>query len=223
MKVVITGASKGIGFEAAKAFLKDGHQVFAISRNGQKLSKLKEMGATICVFDLLSESYDDLMAQISTFGKIDILINNAGLLVNKPFSAITDQDLNKVFGVNILSVFRLTRDILPYLSNSAHVLNISSVGGVQGSMKFSGLSAYSSSKGSLAILTECLAEEFKESDLRFNALALGSVQTEMLEEAFPDYKAPLTAKQMADYIVKFAISDALYYNGKVISVSSTNP
>ena len=175
------------------------------------------------MFDLLSESYDDLMAQISTFGKIDILINNAGLLVNKPFSAITDQDLNKVFGVNILSVFRLTRDILPYLSNSAHVLNISSVGGVQGSMKFSGLSAYSSSKGSLAILTECLAEEFKESDLRFNALALGAVQTEMLGEAFPDYKAPLTAKQMADYIVKFAISDALYYNVKVISVSSTNP
>ena len=223
MKVVVTGASKGIGFETAKAFLKEGHQVFAISRNEKSLSRLKEFGADVCVFDLLSPSYEELMAQISAFGKIDILINNAGLLVNKPFSAITDQDLNKVFGVNILSVFRLTRDILPHLSAKAHVLNISSVGGVQGSMKFSGLSAYSSSKGSLSILTECLAEEFKETSLRFNALALGAVQTEMLKEAFPDYQAPISAKQMADYIVRFAISDALYYNGKVISVSSTNP
>ena len=113
--------------------------------------------------------------------------------------------------------------MLPYFNTDAHILNISSVGGVQGSVKFSGLSAYSSSKGAVSILTECLAEEFKESTFRFNALALGAVQTEMLQEAFPGYQANVGAADMANYIFRFATQDGKLYNGKILTVSSSTP
>ena len=103
------------------------------------------------------------------------------------------------------------------------MVNISSMGGVQGSVKFPGLSAYSSSKGGLITLTELLAEEFKESGPAFNVIALGAVQTEMLEEAFPGYQAPISAGQMASYILEFALTGQKFYNGKVLPIASTTP
>jgi NAD(P)-dependent dehydrogenase (short-subunit alcohol dehydrogenase family) len=90
-------------------------------------------------------------------------------------------------------------------------------------MKFAGLSAYSSSKGAVITLSELLAEEYKDREIAFNVLALGSVQTEMLEEAFPGYKAPLTAIEMANYIFDFTLTGNKYYNGKVLQVSSSTP
>ena len=161
--------------------------------------------------------------KVKVFGEIDVLINNAGALVNKPFSKISNTDLLYLYNINVFAPFRLVRDLSPYFSSQSHTINISSVGGVQGSVKFPGLSAYSSSKGALTILTECLAEEFKETKHRFNALALGAVQTQMLEEAFPGYKASLSAQEMAKYLVRFALEDGLYYNGKVLNVSSSTP
>ena len=112
---------------------------------------------------------------------------------------------------------------LPFLKENSHVLNISSIGGVQGSLKFPGLAAYSSSKGALLTLTELLAEEYKDSKISFNALALGAVQTEMLEEAFPGYKAPVSAAEMAAYIFNFATTGHRFYNGKILQVSSNTP
>ncbi|HBK70908.1 MAG TPA: short-chain dehydrogenase, partial [Flavobacteriaceae bacterium] len=108
-----------------------------------------------------------------------------------------------------------------YLKKGSHVLAISSMGGIQGSMKFPGLAAYSSSKGAIITLFELLAEEYKEEGIAFNTLALGAVQTEMLAEAFPDYKAPTTAKEMAEYIFDFALTGNQFYNGKVLQVSSS--
>ena len=96
---------------------------------------------------------------VKSFGKIDILINNAGALINKPLSKMTNEDIKYVYSVNVFSIIKLIRDLLVHFNN-AHVVNISSVGGVKGSVKFSGLSTYSSSKGAVNILTECLAEEF---------------------------------------------------------------
>ena len=223
MKVVITGASRGIGFEMVKQFLSNGHQVMAISRNQEKLLELEQLGANTLAFDLTTENFSPIIDAVKSFGKIDILINNAGALVNKPLSQMTNEDINYVYSVNVFSVIKLTRDLLVYFNNEAHIVNISSVGGVQGSVKFSGLSTYSSSKGAITILTECLAEEFKESSLRFNALALGAVQTEMLEEAFPDYQANTTAAEIANYIYRFATQDGKLYNGKILTVSSSTP
>ena len=105
----------------------------------------------------------------------------------------------------------------------SHILTISSMGGFQGSAKFAGLSAYSSSKAAIAGLTECLAEEFKGKNIAVNCLAIGAVQTEMLAEAFPGYKAQLLPFQMAEYIMDFAAKGHLYYNGKILPVSLSTP
>jgi NAD(P)-dependent dehydrogenase (short-subunit alcohol dehydrogenase family) len=136
---------------------------------------------------------------------------------------MTNEDINHIYSVNVFSIIKLTRDLLPYFNKEAHIVNISSVGGVQGSVKFSGLSVYSSSKGAVSILTECLAEEFKDTSLSFNALALGAVQTEMLQEAFPEYQANTSAADMASYIYRFALQDGKLYNGRILTVSSSTP
>lgn len=223
MKVIITGASRGIGFEMVKHFLSNGHEVLAISRNADKLKALESLGAKVLPFDLLEDDFNPIVDAVKFFGKIDILINNAGALVNKPLSQITNDDLKQVYGVNVFSIIKLTRDLLPHYNTDAHIINISSVGGVQGSVKFAGLSVYSSSKGAVSILTECLAEEFKDTTLRFNALALGAVQTEMLQEAFPDYRANTTSEAMANYVYRFATQDGKLFNGKILTVSSSTP
>ncbi len=200
--VIITGTSRGIGFELAQLFAKNNYRVLALSRNTKPLENLNIKNISIVSVDLSNET--DLKKVTDFISKnwktVDILINNAGKLINKPFSELTSSDFLKVYQVNVFAVAELTRQLLPYFYNGGHVVNISSIGGVQGSMKFPGLAAYSSSKGALLTLTELLAEEYKEKGISFNALALGAVQTEMLEEAFPGYKAKVSAEEMANYI-----------------------
>ena len=221
--LLVTGASRGVGFEICKQAAANGHTVIALSRN---ISPLKGI-PNIHPFSVdLSNELEvvDLVKEISSsFKSIDVLINNAGSLINKPFLEISSSDFEAVFKVNVFAVASLTRLMLPMMNAKGHVLNITSMGGVQGSAKFPGLSAYSSSKGALVILTELLAEEFKDSGPSFNALALGAVQTEMLEEAFPGYKAPVSAVQMAEYIIDFALKGHQFYNGKVLPISSSTP
>lgn len=223
MKVLITGGSKGIGHEVAKLFALNSHDVLVVSRNFKNESELNKKGIKTFSFDLLNKNYSTLINNIKKFGKIDILINNAGYLINKPFLNINDDELENIYKTNVYAPFKLIRESFPYLSKKSHIINISSVGGVQGSMKFKGLSAYSSSKGAICILTECLAEEFKDTEVKINALALGAVQTEMLEKAFPNYKATISPKEIAKYIYSFALNDSLYFNGKILNVSSGNP
>jgi len=223
--VIITGTSRGIGFELAKLFAKDGHSVLALSRDEKPILKLEDKNIETLPFNLSTET--DLK-NLSTFLKkqwktVDILINNAGALINKPFLETTMSDFKVVYEVNILGVAAITQVVLPFMNKDGHVVNISSMGGVQGSMKFAGLSAYSSSKAAVITLTELLAEEFKETGPSFNVLALGAVQTEMLEEAFPGYKAPVSAVQMATYIKDFALTGNTLYNGKMLQVSNSTP
>ena len=154
---------------------------------------------------------------------VDILINNAGKLLNKPFLETSSEAFEMVYKVNVFGLAKLTKLVLPRMPKNGHVVNISSMGGVQGSIKFPGLSAYSSSKGAVITLTELWAEEFKEMGPSFNVLALGAVQTEMLQEAFPGYKAPTTALEMATYIKEFSLRGHKMYNGKLLQVSSTTP
>jgi len=227
MNVIITGASRGIGFETTQLFLKNNHQVFCLTRNTESLENLNSPNLHIISTDLTStESIDHAVTVIkSKVNSIDVVINNAGSIVNKPFEKIDYQELEIVYRVNVFAPFYLTQQLLHLLGrhSKAHVVNISSMGGFQGSAKFAGLSSYSSSKAAIAGLTECLAEEFKEKNISVNCLALGAVQTEMLEEAFPGYQAPLKPNQMADYIYDFAIKGHLYYNGKILPVSSSTP
>lgn len=223
--VVITGCSRGIGFELAKLFAEEGHAVLALSRNPEPMRALKNERITALAFDLQqSKSFSELNSFLSDqWETVDILINNAGRLVNKPFMETSIEEFNGVYQVNVFGVVGSIQTILPFMGKNGHVVNISSMGGIQGSAKFPGLSAYSSSKGALITLSELLAEEFKESGPSFNALALGAVQTEMLEEAFPGFKAPVTALEMAAYIKKFAQEGHQYFNGKVLQVSNSTP
>ena len=153
----------------------------------------------------------------------DSLIHNAGALVLKPFAETTPEDFEQIYKVNVFAVAELTRIALPYLSKGSHIVAISSMGGIQGSAKFAGLSAYSSSKGAVITLMELLAEEYRDKGISFNTLALGSVNTEMLAEAFPGYKAPIEALDMARYVADFALTGQRYFNGKTLQVSSSTP
>ncbi|MFY7671534.1 SDR family NAD(P)-dependent oxidoreductase [Tenacibaculum sp. MEBiC06402] len=223
--IVITGTSRGIGFELAQQFAEAGHQVIALSRNSKPLEKVSHNNILPISTDLMNEASLQQAASviIEKFGHVDILINNAGMLVNKPFEKLTSEDFLKVYQVNVFAVAQLTQKLVPHMTSGSHVITISSMGGIQGSMKFPGLAAYSSAKGAVITLSELLAEEYKEKGIAFNVLALGAVQTEMLEEAFPGYQAPISAKDMADYIYGFALTGNKIYNGKVLQVSSSTP
>ncbi len=243
MNILVTGASRGIGYytSIALATNSDNH-VYAVSRDEKGLNKLSDHfekfnlpgKLTICVGDISSEEFlislkKKLEKEISS---LEVLINNAGYLKSAPFEELAISDWRQVYEVNVFSPVNLIKYLLPLLKKSkqlgtskfkAHVVNISSVGGVQGSSKFKGLSAYSSSKGALCVLTECLAEEFKEENIAVNCLALGSVQTEMFSKAFPGFEAAKQPEEMGNYIGKFAMEGQMFFNGKVLEVSVSTP
>ena len=222
--IIITGTSRGIGYEMALLFANAGHNVLAISRKTPQIL-IDHENITCLPIDISDENQlqqvNDFVSK--TWKKVDVLIHNAGSLLHKNFTEITTQEFQNIYKVNVFAVAELTKICIPFMEKGSHVVTISSMGGIQGSMKFAGLSAYSSSKGAVITLSELLAEEYKENGIAFNVLALGSVNTEMLQEAFPGYEAPLSAKEMADYIYNFALTGNKYYNGKVLQVSSTTP
>lgn len=222
--IIITGTSRGIGFEMALKFANTGYQVLALSRNIPQ-SLMEHANISCLSVDLsVPEDLQKVSHFIdSTWKRVDALVHNAGSLVCKPFESLSHKDFESVFKVNVFAVAYLTQLCLPYLQKGSHVVTISSMGGVQGSLKFPGLAAYSSSKGAVITLTELLAEEYKDQGIFFNVLALGAVQTEMLAEAFPGYQAPISASEMANYICDFTLNGNKYFNGKLIPVSSSNP
>ncbi|HEX3009335.1 MAG TPA: SDR family oxidoreductase, partial [Bacteroidales bacterium] len=210
MNVVITGASRGIGFELAKEFARLGaKKIIGIARNYKQLCLLREfchdkypqVEFIPVAYDLqgITQNEPQLAGLIKqNITSIDILINNAGLLNTKSFETASADDVLRVFNVNYFGPALLIKNLMPLLKASkGHVVNITSMGGFQGSVKFKGLTHYSASKAALAVLTECLAEEYKSDGVCFNALALGSVQTDMLEEAFPGASAPLKPEEAA--------------------------
>lgn len=222
--IIITGTSRGIGLELALQFAAKGHRVLAISRTISQALLGNENISCLSV-DLAIESDLQKVADYlsATWKQVDAIVHNAGSLLLKPFSETSQADFESIYKVNVFGVANLTRVALPYLQKGSHVVTISSMGGIQGSLKFAGLAAYSSSKGAVITLSELLAEEYKEQGIAFNVLALGAVQTEMLAEAFPGYQAPISAADMAKYIVDFTLTGNQYYNGKVLQVSSSNP
>lgn len=225
MNIIVTGAGRGIGFELVKKLSSNfDNKIYAISRN---LEQVESLGATNVMhksIDFTSSNVQEKFSMlIEEIEEVDIIVNNAGLLVNKSFQSISQEELELSYKVNVFAPFQLIQAALPKLRKGSHILNISSMGGFQGSAKFPGLSAYSSSKAAIANLTEILAEEFKSQEIAVNCLALGAVQTEMLEEAFPGYEAPISPSEMAKFIADFAINGSKYFNGKVLPVSLSTP
>jgi 3-oxoacyl-[acyl-carrier protein] reductase len=228
MNIIITGTSRGIGLELVKLLGSEcRHKIISLSRsmvpNTYATSKENIKHLPFDINDL--HNFDKLASVINDFfdGKTDILINNAGSLISKPFEQLTVSDFDQMFNINIKGVFLLIQRLLPYFNRPAHIVNIGSMGGYQGSVKFSGLSLYAASKGALAILSECLAEEFKPRDISVNTLALGAVDTDMLKSAFPGYKAHVSASGMAEYISGFALNGHKNFNGKILPVTLSTP
>lgn len=220
--IVITGGSRGIGKESAILLAEAGHRVLILSRNNPEIAHA-QIEWRYCNFeDLASVSLlaDEICKDII---QVDVLIHNAGYLVNAPFSEISVEALECSYRVNVFGPFVLTQKLQPVLSG-AHIIGISSMGGLNGSIKFPGLSAYSSSKGAMITLFELLQEELgSKTGQTYNILALGAVQTEMLSAAFPGYEAPLTAKEMAEFVKWFALNGSKYFKGKTLPVSVSTP
>lgn len=233
MNIILTGASSGIGFEAAlELSLNNDNKIVCIARSADKLRKLLEIGRSInpdCTiypveFDIVMDDYAALVPFLKErLGHVDILINNAGALINKPFLETTADDLATMYQSNVLGHFNMIKHILPLMKGGGHIVNIGSMGGYQGSVKFPGLAAYSASKSALHTLTECLAFELAETGIKINCLALGSAQTEMLEAAFPGYESPVMAFEMGKYVADFARTGHKFFNGKVLPVAVTTP
>lgn len=233
MNIIITGASSGIGFEAAlELTLNSENKVVCIARSADKLRKLLEIAKGInpeCTllpveFDIVKDDYTILTPFLKErLGHVDILINNAGSLVNKPFMETTESDMWQMLESNVMGHFNMIKNIVPLMGANGHIVNIGSMGGFQGSVKFPGLSAYSSSKAALHTMTECLAQELVETGIKVNCLALGSAQTEMLEQAFPGYESPVLAFEMGKYIADFARTGHKFFNGKTLPVAITTP
>ena len=220
--IVVTGTSSGIGNEICIQAAKLNYKVISISRNIEPLKGIN--GIDSYIVDITDKKsiknfIDDLRNRDL---KIDILINNAGQLSNELFGETSYESFKQTFDVNVFGLAEITRSLIPFINKSGHVINISSIGGVNGSKKFPGLSVYSSSKAAVIALTEVLAEEYSEGP-SFNVLALGAVQTKILKEAFPDYEAQTKPGEMAKYIIDFAINGNNLFNGKLISVSNSNP
>jgi len=234
MNIIITGASSGIGFEAVIELVLSGkHKVIALARSQAKLERLLEIATNLnpectlyaIAFDIVHDDYDSLLQFIAANfdNHIDVLINNAGVLVNKPFSELLETDFVEMLQSNFIGHVRMIQAVLPLITSGGHILNIGSMGGFQGSAKFPGLAAYSASKAALHTLTECLAQELLEQGVKVNCLALGSAQTEMLEKAFPGYQSPVMAFEMGKYIADFALTGHNFFNGKVLPVALSTP
>lgn len=226
--ILITGASRGIGLETAKSLTDAGHKVTVTARSGDALDKLKEYAPRLidCITADLTKKPD--IVSIAEYlqnnhGTLDGLIHNAGILINKPFNELKDNDWQQMLDVNLMGPVRLTRALVKRMKTGSHIVNISSMGGYQESSKFPGLSGYSATKGALTILTECLAKELKNYKINVNCLCLGAVQTEMLEEAFPGLQAPVSPAAMGNYIADFILDAHHLYNGKILPVALSEP
>lgn len=236
MVIIITGASRGIGASLAKAMTASGHMVILVSRNRVSLEKVakscNDRAGTILAhslpFDLtdLTDLGEEFISRVKAItGVLDGLVNNAGQLIRKPFCETSIMEAKNLFDANFFAPAQLISICLPLMKDSElkHMVNITSMAGFQGSSKFSGLSYYSASKAALGSLTECLAEELKEDGIHVNALAIGSVQTEMLAQAFPGLKAPMEASKMAEFIKWFILEGGGFFNGKVLPVALSTP
>ncbi|MEZ7886681.1 MAG: 3-oxoacyl-[acyl-carrier protein] reductase [Flavobacteriales bacterium] len=223
---VITGASSGIGYELALQWANLGYHAICIARREDKLAELKKKSPERIhplVFDLVNfNEYPSLFKEIESITPyIDVLINNAGILINKPFDEFSPDEFDRMVNINYKAPYFLLQGLLPYIENSTlkSIINIGSIGGVDNTDKFPGLSIYSSSKGAISTLTECLAKELSVKNISINCLALGAVRTEMLSKAFPGYIPNLTSEKMAKFIMNFILQNDHIINGKVLQVA----
>jgi NAD(P)-dependent dehydrogenase (short-subunit alcohol dehydrogenase family) len=231
MNIIINGGTRGIGRETAILLSADeANRILVTGRDTGALARLPAaslhgniitMALDIARFESQADAF--LEKVNSCFANVNILINCAGLLVKGDFMELGSYEARLMMETNFFGPALVTRCLATIMPAGSHVVNISSMGGFQGSSKYRGLSYYSASKAALACLSECLALELGDAGISVNCLALGAVQTGMFREAFPGLEAPVTASRMAGFIADFALRGNEFFNGKIIPVTIGNP
>lgn len=233
MNIIISGGSSGIGYETALKLSEDKkHKILVLARRKEKLEQLKNQAFNrnieyYCV-DLQSFNKNDFIQKIEQyFGnstkefKIDVLINNAGKLIAEPFLESSIKSWQESFQLNLFAMVELIQAVYPYFNKTvgSHIVNIGSMAGITNAEKFPTLSAYSATKAAVNSLTESLAVEFKQDNIRVNAINPGAVATEMLAQAFPNSKTKITSKMFAEQLADFAVRGQLLNNGRILQWS----
>ena len=208
---IITGAGRGVGRATALRFAREGARVVLFSRT---LAPLENAATEIArqgypflsvVGDVSHEEDVQALFQqaMQTFGRVDILVNCAGVVAVRPFAEMDASTWDHVLGVNLRGTFLCCRDAFRIMAaqHSGVIVNLSSLSGVKGVEKFPGLGAYNVSKAGVASLTEILAVEGKPYNIRVCAVSPGAVETEMLKQAAPHLKAAMTPEDLAEILL----------------------
>jgi len=228
--VLVTGASRGIGLEAAKHFSKEGYKVIGTSRGDFNLGELIGDERAISVqLDLMSkESIKNLFAELKSEDLLpSVLVNNAGITKDQLFLRMKDEDWDDVIETNLNGLFRVTKAFIkPMVKNKfGRVINISSVAGLMGN---SGQVNYSSSKSAMVGFSRSLAKELGSRNITSNVVAPGFIETDMTTFLNDDEKVEVsknipmkrfgTVQDVAKCIVFLASDEANYITGQVISI-----
>jgi len=230
MIVLVTGASRGIGLEAAKRFSKEGYKVIGTSRGDFNLGDLiGDESAISAQLDLMSkESIKSLFADLKSENLLpSVLVNNAGITKDQLFLRMKDEDWDDVIETNLNGLFRVTKAFIkPMVKNKfGRIINISSVAGLMGN---SGQVNYSSSKSAMVGFSRSLAKELGSRNITSNVVAPGFIETDMTTFLNDDEKVEVsknipmkrfgTVQDVAKCIVFLASDEANYITGQTISV-----
>ena len=234
--VLVTGGSRGIGKEVAKKFAKEGYNVVTnyVSDKTDKEGLKKEfennnVKALVLKADVSkTEDVENLVKQaIDTFGKIDVLVNNAGITRDNLLMRMPEEDFDKVIETNLKGTFLVTKAVTKYMmkKRQGSIINLSSVVGVAGN---AGQSNYSASKAGIIGFTKSVAKELASRNIRANAVAPGFIETDMTDVLKEDVKEhiynqiPLkrmgTAKEVAELIYFLGSDNSSYITGQVINI-----
>lgn len=208
---LITGGGRGIGAATAQALARKGAHVVIASRSAAELDatvlQLRAAGlaASARVLDVADEAaVDAVFSDIAaTLGRLDILVNNAAILLSAPFASMTMADWDRLMAVNLRGAVLCARQAFRLMMVQAHggsLVNVSSLGGIANTAKFPGYAAYTVSKFALSGLTEALAAEGKAHGIRVNAVAPGAVDTAMLRQAAPHLRTRTGPAEIARII-----------------------
>jgi NAD(P)-dependent dehydrogenase (short-subunit alcohol dehydrogenase family) len=205
--VMITGASRGIGKAIATKFIETGAIVILLCREKETCTQLiKGLEDKVFVLNSNISHEKDIRAgvdfAINSFGRIDILINNAGICYVSKFLEISDQEWNDTFDINVKSIFYICKAILPIMQKqkSGKIINIASQAGKNGEAYNS---AYSASKFAVIGLTQSLAKEFGEYNIQINSVCPGATETEMLHQAIRKFAKinQISDEQFRDFLI----------------------
>ena len=227
---IITGAGRGIGRATALRFAREGARVVLFSRTGETLAQVareieSEGYSVLSIAGDVSNEEDvvSLFQRVmETYGRVDILVNCAGIVAVKPFVDMDVATWDSILGVNLRGTFLSCRAAFRIMAaqHSGVILNLSSLSGVKGVEKFPGLSAYNVSKAGVASLTEILAVEGKPHNIRVCAVSPGAVDTEMLRQAAPHLRAGMTPDDMAEILLFLAGDSGRMLNGTNLEIFS---